>query len=214
MGLASDRRGQTRSRYWIAPRANAPAPYSSAQHSAGPWNLRKPRKWGSCTPDARRFRDWSPSRIRSSAVFRSGPCGRRLQALTEWGEPLSGHVCPIHDGLALAQLAAGAHGHGGAVHSAGHGVPLNDAAPTEYVVGHSSEGQPGTPNDQAPPPHSCRCLGMCCAAIHVITPISAVALSVTTTTVETAVVAPAVPVAESGNSDVVLPFSIGPPSQA
>lgn len=129
------------------------------------------------------------------------------------GEPLRGHVCPMHDGPVLALLVTGTAGHG-AGHSTGHDVRSNDVVPSGHPAGHSSEIQPGAPDDQAPSPHSCQCIGMCCAAIPVLTPISAVALSVTTTLVATAVVAPAVPVAVPGNSDVVLPFAIGPPSQA
>lgn len=117
------------------------------------------------------------------------------------GEPLRAHACPMHDGAAVMSLAA----HGGAdagaadmhaAHGGSHDTTTGDSS-------HHTDGER----------HACQCVGACCPVVPVAAP-AHVPTTVGVVVATTAVVAPMVPVAIPGTSDVVLPFAIGPPPTA
>jgi hypothetical protein len=97
-----------------------------------------------------------------TARRRRGPLARWSSALVAvlyllaWGEPLSLHACPKHDGPAVAALAAGTTFAGERGGHADHGAHAATATP------------PGAPaHDEA---HVCDCLGHGCCPQGVVAP--------------------------------------------
>jgi hypothetical protein len=118
--------------------------------------------------------------------------------LLAWGEPVTLHPCPMHDG---AVAAAAAHG--------------GDRAGHAPVAAHG--GAHALPADGTPAPggesHACQCLGTCSVAGAVALP-GAVAVAWQGTTRHAAEPPAEAPAAPHAASPRLLPFANGPPSLA
>jgi hypothetical protein len=124
-----------------------------------------------------------------------------LLFLIAWGEPVSLHPCPMHDGVVAA--AATSAGQGGHAHQA----PAADHGGEAHAV--PADG-PSAPEGAA---HACQCLGTCSVSTAVALPgVVAVAWQATIRhAAEPPLVAPATPRAAAPR---LLPFANGPPSLA
>jgi hypothetical protein len=92
-----------------------------------------------------------------SALHRVATALLALLYFVAWGEPVSLHPCPMHDGAGVAVVRAGAHPHAGAT---GAAAPAHQHAHQHAAV--AADG--GSPDD-GHDGHQCRCLGHgCCTA--------------------------------------------------
>jgi hypothetical protein len=121
-----------------------------------------------------------------------------LLFLFAWGEPVTLHPCPAHDGIVASSPAAAAHHMDAA---SGHAAHAMAAMPA------------GTHGHHPDAAHLCSCLGHCCAAVGVVAPS---AQTVRWQVVVRRRVAPSFdePDAPRGAAPRLLPFANGPPSSA
>jgi hypothetical protein len=142
--------------------------------------------------------------MRNRPVRRWAAALLNLLFLLAWGEPVSLHPCPMHDGAAVAAAVSHAAGHGGAAARAhGHHAP---GAATHALPAH------GTPTtDQGA--HACQCLGECSVGAAAALP-SAVAVEWQATIRHAAEPPLAEPATPRAAAPRLLPFANGPPSVA
>jgi hypothetical protein len=140
--------------------------------------------------------------MRNSPVRRWAAALLNLLFLLAWGEPVSLHPCPMHDGAAVAaavgHAATGAASHGHHAPAASHG---HHALPAQGTPAHNGGS------------HACQCLGECSVGAAVALP-GAVAVAWQATirhAAEPPLVEPATPSAAAAR---LLPFANGPPSLA
>ena len=117
--------------------------------------------------------------------------------LLAWGEPVTLHPCPMHDG-AVASAAAHGGDHAGHARAAAHGA---QALPTDGAPAPAEEG------------HACQCLGTCSVANAVALP-GTVAVEWQATTRHAAEPPAEAPAAPRAAAPRLLPFANGPPSLA
>ena len=138
---------------------------------------------------------------RNPAVRRWGAALLNLLFLLAWGEPVSLHPCPMHDGAAVVAAVDGGHGgHAGAGAHGGHHVAA-DALPAH-----------GAPDGEAGG-HVCQCLGECSVGTAVALP-GAIAVAWQAALRHAAEPSPVEPEAPRAVAPRLLPFANGPPSLA
>ncbi len=98
-----------------------------------------------------------------SALHRVATALLALLYFAAWGEPVSFHPCPMHDGAGVAVVRAGAHplAHAGATAAA---APAHQHAHKHPAVAATDGGAPADDD------HLCQCLGHGCCTAAVATP--------------------------------------------
>jgi hypothetical protein len=139
--------------------------------------------------------------MRDRPVRRWAAALLNLLFLLAWGEPVSTHPCPMHDGAAVvAAVAAAGHVAAGDLDHGGHGA-AHLALPTP------------PPTHDGGAEHSCQCLGECATASAVALP-GVVAVQWQAVVRHSAEPPLAEPVAPSAAAPRLLPFANGPPRLA
>ena len=145
--------------------------------------------------------------MRNRPVRRWAAALLNLLFLLAWGEPVSAHPCPMHDGAAFVAATAGHSAHAASAVHAAHVAPGDAGAHAGHVLPAPARVPDGAAD------HTCQCLGDCSAASTVALP-GAVAVRWQATIRQTAEPPLAEPVAPSAASPRLLPFANGPPRQA
>ena len=138
--------------------------------------------------------------MRNAAVRRWGAALLNLLFLLAWGEPVSLHPCPMHDGAAVVAAVDGGHHAAAGAHDA-HGAANAHALPAHGAPDGESGG------------HVCQCLGECSVGAAVALP-GAIAVAWQATVRHAAEPPPVAPETPRAVAPRLLPFANGPPSLA
>ena len=144
--------------------------------------------------------------MKNAAVRRWGAALLNLLFLLAWGEPVSLHPCPMHDGAAVVAAVEGGSHATASAHDA-HGAPgVHGAQGAHALPAHGApDGEGGG--------HVCQCLGECSVGAAVALP-GAIAVAWQATVRHAAEPPPVAPETPSAAAPRLLPFANGPPSLA